>query len=971
MRLEIALTYGDDFRAKPNENVRYFIQEGSCHRRHPRKRWIIMPPPTLRQNDVASLRATFLRISTVVPIELECSDHRLFFEKVSSVMSDDTNDVDVRIEELERRIVDARKTDLIATSWRLSRELKRLAKQERRVIPYLTANFYLMNDAQSLFEPDEGKQVSLESIAMLESEELARQLQPDFPEAQYRHAVFWMSTCSYDNLATHVAEMEGYNSNGIHDCISDGLQICRRTGKLECTSCFREYAGDVYRASDDLDMAVHYARAGMGPQPRSERMDRRWVSAKDLSHLLALQGDLQAALDTILQAATLIEGYHAPHRARLYGALTAETLLWMMGRESEWHQIREVFIPKGTEVTSPPAGENPTYELESVLRDVIISVRRQDLPAAVEQLTRWDRYLTSRKCLAQWFEVRLRLIAVQLIGGNRPQAEALARQLESKATPARDWLTLRRLRRLMTGEVPPSPFVTVAPITIGPFATKSEALADRPPSPDERASVNASSEVTQSTGQVDVNENSPSASTPLEARILQLQLAAQSADQVEQANKIVDEILSISPSSVTAANDAARLSYLALPMAGPSERIREVWEWAKPFVVQFAQDATTVNVMATVAWSARNELPVEERDSIATADQIEKWFRASLDLDPENPRNHARAGQFHWSEGREGEAERCWSRSFRLNRSDSRVAQQLAFIYDSTDRRSDGLAILDMCIREGTDDADLFWSAAMSALALDRWELVVTYLDRFEQLSPNAPWTQYYRGLALIELDRAAEADDALAMQAERNPDQLFGVSVLRAAAAASQKRLEDAKTWVDAALNTKLTSVDYLSLNGFIRLFEKLYTATLCLPEGDVLRSRFESVAFQSGMMPDSYFDLRRKQEQVVEGLSFYVVEVNQPLDERWADHPGCLANQEDWKSYNAHWGVLATDIDVATQVVLGQQSRCFPLAPEIVEINLQGDGFKDSPGITWQGRRDEFVEEGDLDEESDEPEE
>jgi hypothetical protein len=45
----------------------------------------------------------------------------------------------------------------------------------------------------------------------------------------------------------------------MHGCISDGIQVCQRTGKLECVNCFREYAAEVYLAADDLPMALHQA----------------------------------------------------------------------------------------------------------------------------------------------------------------------------------------------------------------------------------------------------------------------------------------------------------------------------------------------------------------------------------------------------------------------------------------------------------------------------------------------------------------------------------------------------------------------------------------------------------------------------------------------------------------------------------------------------------------------------------------
>ncbi|MCA9071683.1 MAG: hypothetical protein KDA84_22305, partial [Planctomycetaceae bacterium] len=169
-------------------------------------------------------------------------------------------DVEQHTSELIDRINELRDQCRYRSSSRISRELRRFAKTEKQIIPYLHANFYLMNDAQSLLDVETGIEVAVDTIAFLESEEKARKLQPDLPEDHYYHTVSWMSSCAYDNLATHTAEKEGYNSDGVHDCINDGIQVCRRTGKLECVTCFREYATDVYRAADDLDMALHYAR---------------------------------------------------------------------------------------------------------------------------------------------------------------------------------------------------------------------------------------------------------------------------------------------------------------------------------------------------------------------------------------------------------------------------------------------------------------------------------------------------------------------------------------------------------------------------------------------------------------------------------------------------------------------------------------------------------------------------------------
>ncbi|MBC7820091.1 MAG: hypothetical protein IAG10_24675 [Planctomycetaceae bacterium] len=864
-------------------------------------------------------------------------------------MSDEVEDVDAHIQELETRIDDVRSRGLVATASRLSRELKRFAKQEHRVIAYLKANFYLMNEAQSLHDPEAGKAAALENIALLESEELARQHQPDFPEDGYRHTVAWMSACSYDNLAKHVAETEGYNSDGIHECINDGLQVCRRTGKMECTACFREYAGDVYRASDDLDMAIHYARAGLTNIPREGGADRRWVSGKELTKLLALTGQLSAAIDTLLQAFSFIESYHCPHDARLFGSILLETLLWLAGREAEWPVLRDRVIPAGVEFSVPSAGENPSHELESAFRDVVIAACRRDLPAAIELLTRMDRLLLSRQCHSTWFDVRLRLIALQLMADNKTQAQALGKQLEAKAKPARDWLALRRLKRLLSGEVPPTPIAAVGAFLVGPFATISIETAK---GVRDTSATNSEAPPTSQPAATDAH------STPLASRVQELQQACQEADTPEKGLAVFQEILAIDPNAVTVAEDAGRFAYMAHLMASRLERSLDAWRWAEPFVARFAQDATAINVLATLAWAARSEAPEGEADAIVTLEQIEKWYRSSLDMNPDHPRNHARAGQFFWSLDRESEAERCWARSFRLNRSDSRVAVQLARVYDATDRRADGLAVLDMCIREGINDPDLFWDAGLSALTQQRWELVITYLDRFEELSPETPWTQYYRALALLELHRPADALAALELETARSPEQLFGVTILRAKACADLNDLGHLRSWLTEILDVPISAVDYLSFNGFLRLFEKLIAAVQVLPIDDSQRQQIEALILQTGLMPEAFFEPTRKATPATEGLNFYVVEVRQPLDERWAAHPGRFAGQEEWLGYVASWGALAPDEESAQQWALAAQARCFPLPGEVVNVIPQGEGYTDSPGITWQGRRDEIVD-------------
>src|SRR5947209_10743515 len=219
------------------------------------------------------------------------------------------DDLDERIEALHEQAGEHLEACHFRAAYRVYGELKRIGKTEQRVIPYLNAVFHQMDLAQSLLEPRVTRDNAVELIALLEDEERARLLQPDFPAAAYEAETAWMTACAYENLAEATGMLEGYNSEGMHQCITDGVEVCRRTGKLACVNCFREYAAQVYTAADDLDMALHHARmiaANQGPYP--DRGDRRHHGARSEAWLLLLQGQLDAAETTLERAVALCDG---------------------------------------------------------------------------------------------------------------------------------------------------------------------------------------------------------------------------------------------------------------------------------------------------------------------------------------------------------------------------------------------------------------------------------------------------------------------------------------------------------------------------------------------------------------------------------------------------------------------------------------------------------------------------------------
>ena len=125
---------------------------------------------------------------------------------------------------------------------------------------------------------------------------------------------------------------------------------------------------------------------------------------------------------------------------------------------------------------------------------------------------------------------------------------------------------------------------------------------------------------------------------------------------------------------------------------------------------------------------------------------------------------------FHLENGNPAEAERCLARASPLDRADESVALRLADLYSRSDRKSDALLVLDMCLRSGTVTAGVLWEAALLASGLQRNEMALLYLDRFEMLQPGRLWVGYYRAIALLNLHKPAEAAAAIEIEAQAAP---------------------------------------------------------------------------------------------------------------------------------------------------------------------------------------------------------
>ncbi len=871
-------------------------------------------------------------------------------------------DVEEKLQELNQEISRLSERCHYRTMLRVANEARRLGRVERHLMPYMTASFHVMNDSRNVLQPTIGREVAIELITLLESEDRARQFQPNLPEEDYERTKWWLTACAYDNLAVNTAESNGYNSDGMHQCITDGIQVCRRTGKLQCISCFREYATDVYIAADDLDMALHHARVGINnidPGPH----DRRHVGARDSVRILMLQGHLEAALEALDVAWKLCDVFHSPYVGKLDTYTRAVELFYMAGCPERVKELPRLLSaeegdgydgPDDVVLIEPPRDEYPSYFLDRDLTDAFVACCQGDFDAATALIQPWDVLLREQKCLTRWFEVRLRLIAIARMTGMRQRAQALAKPLQEAAQQSRDWHLQRRIARILDESVTPTPLALAAPVFIGPFAEKAAVAKSVA---EQSAGVVAAE--AESSLDVEVMEE---AESPLALMIQELVAALmRSEGDQEQVRSMATEILAIAPDTVKDPRDAGRLLHLARFVSMVPQVAPDIWGWANSISHQHPQHASVLSMLAALGATLRASAD-GALDASISDERLEDLFRQSMDLDPHDGENFARAGIFHLEQENYGEAERCLARGFRLLRTSGHLALKLAEAYLRTDRPRDAVAVLDMALREGCKDADVAWEAAISANHIEQYEAVLTYLAKFDELRPGEPWSNYYRACALLELQRPRDALQALERESELNPEMTYHVSVMRVSCLAELRLVDEFRAELAKLLATPIADVTYLTPNGLQKMFTRLWkSTTVCLTHGDVALEQLETRLLETGLARNELFAAHREfsrkgdaQSNSGDLVNFYRCVLRQPLDDRWLTFSGRLDGEEDWVAYVIPWGVLAQDATEASRLVLQFQQRCYPVPAEILEIEEDGSDFTDDAGVVWQGFRE-----------------
>lgn len=854
-----------------------------------------------------------------------------------------------------------------ATS-RMADECRRRAKEGRKFHAYVRSTFTLMNHAADLLRPDLQRDYALEIIALMEDDEQARRIQPDVSDELYEALRYQYTSCGYDNFAEGTAALSGYNSDGLHACIADGLQVCRRTGKSECIACFQDYATDVYLAADDLPMAFHFTRSR---DMKSEWS--KWSACLDEWRVLSLQGELAPALEAIRAAWAARHRYHTPHRAELRTRDGVVRTLALLGRLDEVPQF--LTLQQGeTALDQYDPHEYPLHHWSVRKTDAIQACCRGDYATALEILDEADATMRRQQFLSEWFDTRLQLMATLVLAGKTKRVASLADQLRPAAAKARDFLTLRRLDRLLDPATPPAPVAPAADLSEGPFANPARRVART--RPDEsldvallsEEAIPANSEGMPSTP--DGGENIPAEAldddstpdTPLGefCGSIMAQLFAEEGDAEPDIPAIIRQIIAVPPDAVTDAGDGLLLMRL-LGLAGLQcedvPLLEQTLQWALEVKLRHAEQ-----VEVACQCAALGSRFLEQLKSLGVDDQdwldprrIDDEFRELLDRAPQAPGVWAAAGMHFWSVGNEGEAERCFARAFRLDRKFSAAVLKLAELYTQSERPRDALAALDLSLREGNQDAEVAWQAALAAFGLKQCEATLTYLAKLDELAPGTPWANYYRAFSLVELGRAAEALEATERELESNPDATYPPLVLRAAALGTLSPGDEFRAALREVLATPLREVNYVTVTAIVALHRLLWLSASQLPADDPLRREYEAFVVAAGVAPDELLDAERKagNREPQMGVNFYQVTLLVTVDADWPNQVFCRVGEEEWPDYQIYWGVLATDEDEALQLAIVAQQRGGSYPVQAVACDLGGEDFTDLTGVVWQGAR------------------
>jgi tetratricopeptide (TPR) repeat protein len=430
------------------------------------------------------------------------------------------------------------------------------------------------------------------------------------------------------------------------------------------------------------------------------------------------------------------------------------------------------------------------------------------------------------------------------------------------------------------------------------------------------------------------------------------QMEQQLATDRPDLSQVLADLLAIPPERIEHADDAVQfLHLLAFLSRGPVGEA-DAWQWATAVAKPHPRDAGLLSMLASLG----DLLRTKDGSTVAGTIQLpelDAMFRLAMDVTPDQPGAFARAGLFYLNNQNDAEAERCLRRAFDLDPRNAFVAIQLADLFARTDRPIDGLSVLEKSIAQQADpDAELLWKAGLAAISLARWESALFHLTQLAGIEPERRWLHYYRAIALLGLERWAEAAAAIDLEAAiiKMPGALH-VHTVRAAAAAGIENLIALRRHIDDAVAPPLGIVNYLAQSGIVGCFTRLWQAARQLPADDPSRRRLQERLLWSGLTPAEFWDQIRAGQDKIKGMRHFWVDLRQPLDDRWPRTGSAMPGQERWKAYTMRYGVLAADETEAAQQALQWQSHSAPMPAKVISVVLDGGPYTDVPGVTQRG--------------------
>ena len=177
--------------------------------------------------------------------------------------------------------------------------------------------------------------------------------------------------------------------------------------------------------------------------------------------------------------------------------------------------------------------------------------------------------------------------------------------------------------------------------------------------------------------------------------------------------------------------------------------------------------------------------------------------------------------------------------------------RRLADLYNNTDRPRDALHVLDVSLREGSDDAQVAFDAAMLAFRLQQYDATLTYLEKFEQLAGESLWTNYYRSVCFYEQGDYQKALECIDREEKLAESGGWHLELMKAVTKIRLQDIPGAQPHLEVALSTPFFEIDFLSSTGLMELMQRLAVVADEVLNDQAMVVRIESRLLRSGLMP------------------------------------------------------------------------------------------------------------------------